>query len=95
MTDSKAVEAAKRIEKHFPNAAKIGDMLTLQAMAADALTVVRAYLKAVEALEKLKLPKAESVDCARRDMQNDYKIVAIYFDPQDAAAAFAALTNSQ
>lgn len=31
------------------------------------------------------LPEAESVDCAHRQQQEDYKIVAIYRDPQDAA----------
>lgn len=38
-------------------------------------------------------PDAESIDCAHRPLQNDYKIVAIYKDPQDAASVMALLKH--
>lgn len=39
------------------------------------------------------LPIAESVDCAYRERTGDYKIVAIYADPQEADAVLRALKS--
>jgi len=54
------------------------------------LKASRAALLSSSAAEG-EMPTAESVDCAYREAQGDYKIVAIYRDPQDADTALKLL----